>query len=100
MKIQLLSLFLLAGLSADAVVSIDNNMVIISLQEKQYKKVEVSQVPAEILKQASVKYSGYALNEVFVYENLEYKLVLSKNNKAVNAYYKSTGEFIKEEAKS
>jgi hypothetical protein len=68
-------------------------------QEKEYKKVETNEVPANILKNASTRYSGYALNEAYVSEDGEYKLVVSKDRKTVKAYYKSTGEFIKEEAK-
>lgn len=101
MKSLLLSIVFAISLSANAIAQVENKEVLTTPRlEKQYKKVETSQIPASILKQASVRYSGYALNEAFVSEELEYKLVLTKNNKAVNAYYKNTGEFIKEEAKS
>ena len=67
-------------------------------QEKEYSKLASTQVPADILKTASSRYSGYALNEAYVSEDKEYKLVLSKSGKLLKAYFKSTGEFIKEEA--
>ena len=77
-----------------------HNIVFTSFQEqeKEYNKLESTQVPADILKTASSRYSGYALNEAYVSEDKEYKLVLSKSGKSLRAYFKSTGEFIKEEA--
>lgn len=87
-------------LSANA----SNNTVIIDKvvstleQEKEFKKVETIQVPVEVLKQVSTKYSGYALKEAYSSEDGEFKLVLAKENKTVKTYYKRTGEFIKEEA--
>lgn len=65
-------------------------------QEKEFKKVETTQIPAEILKQASTKYSGYSLKGAQASEDGEYKLVLYKDGKSVTAHYKSTGEFVKE----
>lgn len=100
MKTIFLTTAILLSLSANAVTAVASNQVVISLyQEKEYKKVETNQVPADILKQASSRYSGYALTEAYASENGEYKLILSKDAKTVKAYYKSTGEFIKEEAK-
>lgn len=76
-----------------------NNETVISFdQEKEYKKVETSQVSAEVLKQAGAKYAGYALTEAHVAADGEYKLVLSKDGKSLKAYFKGTGEFVKEEA--
>lgn len=69
------------------------------IQEREYKKVETNEVPSNILKNASTRYSGYALNEAYASQDGEYKLVVSKDAKTIKAYYKSTGEFIKEEAK-
>lgn len=65
-------------------------------QEKEFKKVETTQIPAEILKQASTKYSGYSLKGAQASEDGEYKLVLFKDGKSITAHYKSTGEFVKE----
>ncbi|RWX02187.1 hypothetical protein [Flavobacterium cerinum] len=76
-----------------------NNVSVITLdQEKEYKKVETSQVPTEVLKQAGAKYAGYALIEAHVAGDGEYKLVLSKDGKSLKVYFKGTGEFVKEEA--
>lgn len=99
MKNVFLTTAFILSLSANAALSVVNIPVaIIKVQEKEYKKVETNQVPADILKQASSRYSGYALNEAYSSEDGEYKLVLSKDGKTIKAYYKSTGEFIKEEA--
>lgn len=65
-------------------------------QEKEFKKIETTQIPAEVLKQASTKYSGFALKGAQASEDGEYKLVLFKNGKSVTAHYRSTGEFVKE----
>ena len=65
-------------------------------QEKEYRKIDVSQVPADVLKSISAKYAGYSLAESFVSEDAEYKVVLSKEGNKVTAFYKATGEFVKE----
>lgn len=65
-------------------------------QEKEFKKIETTQIPAEVLKQASTKYSGFALKGAQASEDGEYKLVLFKDGKSVTAHYRSTGEFVKE----
>jgi len=65
-------------------------------QEKEFKKIETTQIPAEVLKQASTKYSGFALKGAQASEDGEYKLVLFKDGKSITAHYRSTGEFVKE----
>lgn len=72
---------------------------IYSWQEKEYKKIEDVDVPADVLKAASARYSGYALTEAYMAEDGQFKLILAKDNKPVVAYYKATGEFIKDETK-
>lgn len=75
------------------------DMMATSTQEKEYTKVEQSQIPADVIKPAVAKYEGYSLVEALVAEdNSEYKLVLTKDGKDVAAYYKSNGEFIREVA--
>ncbi|KGO90917.1 hypothetical protein [Flavobacterium subsaxonicum] len=65
-------------------------------QEKEYKKVDASAVPAAILKEISTKYSGYAITDAYASEDGEYKLVVAKDKKTVTVFYTSTGEFVKE----
>ncbi|KGO87053.1 hypothetical protein Q765_07525 [Flavobacterium rivuli WB 3.3-2 = DSM 21788] len=63
-----------------------------------YNKIEQSQIAPAVLKTAVAKYKDYALVEALIAEDgSNYKLVLTKDGKDVAAYYKSNGEFIKEE---
>lgn len=73
-----------------------NNTEISVTQDKEYKPVEPSAIPADVLKKISAKYGGYTLKEAHVAADGEYKLVVSKDEKTVTAYFSSTGEFIKE----
>ncbi|WP_417350653.1 hypothetical protein [Flavobacterium alkalisoli] len=70
--------------------------VIEGKQEKEYRKIDVSQVPADVLKSISAKYAGYSLTEAFISEDAEYKVALLKEGNKVTAFYKATGEFVKE----
>lgn len=98
MKIVVLSIFLLAlSFEPAAVNAAQTTTCSYERQQKEYKKIEDVEVPADILKAASAKYSGYALTEAYMAEDGEYKLILSKDSKPVAAYFKATGEFIKEE---
>ena len=75
------------------------NDVTYSYQEKEYKKITQAEIAQEVLNKAVEKYQGYALVEAFVAsDGTDYKLVLTKNDKDVAVFYKSNGEFIKEEA--
>ena len=65
-------------------------------QEKEYRKIETTQVPTDILKSIGAKYAGYSLEEAYVSEDAEYKVVLLKDEKKITAIYKATGEFVKE----
>jgi len=68
-------------------------------QGKDYTKVQQSEIAPEVLKEAVGKYKGYQLVEALkATDGSDYKLVLTKDGKDVAAYFKSTGEFIKEEA--
>lgn len=82
-----------------ATVIMKGEVMVLVHQEKEYKKIETTQVPADILKNASTRYTGFALDEAYASQDGEYKLILSKDGKIVKAYFKNTGEFIKEEAK-
>jgi len=95
-KIFLLATIALGfGINANAT-QIENNKEISILQEKEYKPVEPSAIPADVLKNISAKYGGYTLKEAHVAADGEYKLVVAKDEKTVTAYFSSTGEFIKE----
>ena len=105
MKNLFLSAALILGLAASAQTEIANATATVATdttvsanQEKEYKKVEQSQIAPDVLKQAVTKYQNYSLVEALVAEDgTEYKLVLTKDGKNLTAFYKSNGEFIKEE---
>ncbi|WP_306350034.1 hypothetical protein [Flavobacterium sp. '19STA2R22 D10 B1'] len=65
-------------------------------QEKEYKKIEASEVSADALKQIGTKYAGYTLEEANVAADGEYKLVLAKDGAKVTALFTAAGEFIRE----
>jgi len=66
--------------------------------QADYSKIQQSQIAPAVLKTAVAKYKDYALVEALIAEDgSNYKLVLTKDGKDVAAYYKSNGEFIKEE---
>ncbi|WP_306354266.1 hypothetical protein [Flavobacterium sp. '19STA2R22 D10 B1'] len=65
-------------------------------QEKEYKKIEASEISSDALKQIGTKYAGYSLQEANVAADGEYKLVLSKDGANVTALFTAAGEFIKE----
>lgn len=73
-----------------------NSFLFETHQEKEYRKIETTQVPADILKSIGAKYAGYSLEEAYLSEDAEYKVVLLKDEKKITAIYKATGEFVKE----
>ena len=98
MKNLFLSAALVIALAANATTTTTTavNTTINANQDKEYTKTDATKVSAEVLKAVSAKYSGYSVTEAYVAEDGEYKLVLVKDGKSVTAYYKSTGEFVKE----
>jgi len=70
--------------------------VISVFQEKEYKAIEPSSIPADVLKNISAKYGGYTIKEAHLASDGEYKLILSKDEKTVTAYFSATGELVKE----
>jgi len=99
-KIVMKKILVLAGLvlsvGVNAAVSNKITKEISVIQEKQYKPIEPSAIPADVLKNISSKYGGYTIKEAHVASDGEYKLVLSKDDKTVTAYFTATGELIKE----
>jgi len=60
-----------------------------------YQKIDNTQVPVNVLKNVSSRYSGYVLNKSYSSGNGILKLVLSRSGKTVSAFYRTTGQFIK-----
>lgn len=74
------------------------NLTATEQQEKGYKQVEQSTLTSEVLKSVGSKYKDYTLAGTFIStDNKDYRIILTKGDKKITAYYKSTGEFIKEE---
>lgn len=90
----LAGLILSVGVNAAGLNKMTNEISVI--QEKQYKPIEPSAIPADVLKNISSKYGGYTIKEAHVASDGEFKLVLSKDDKTVTAYFTATGELIKE----
>lgn len=96
MKKILILAALVLGFGINATASEKTITEISVTQEKQYKPIEPSAIPADVLKTISSKYGGYTIKEAHVADDGEYKLILSKDDKTVTAYFTSKGEFIKE----
>ena len=87
----------LAGLLANATSFTIHNKEIIynTLQEKQYKKIEVSQVSKEALDNIKKNYGNYTIKEAHKADDGEYKLILSKDGTDLTATFTSAGDLIK-----
>jgi hypothetical protein len=70
---------------------------IIINQDKEYKKIEESKVPAVILNEISTKYDGHKITDAAVSVDEEYRITVTKDSKSTKVYFTATGEFIKEE---
>ncbi|TRW25386.1 hypothetical protein FMM05_08775 [Flavobacterium zepuense] len=89
----------LFAIGANAATNMFSGLYLVEVkQNKEYRKVDATSVPAAILKDVSTKYSGYVIKEAYASDDNEYKLELNKDKKAVTVYYSSTGEFVKEHA--
>ena len=98
MKIVVLSMFLMAFSLVPATVNtVKVTTSAYESQQKEYRKIEDIEVPVDILKAASAKYSGYELTGAYMAVDGDCKLILNKDTKPVVAYFHATGEFIKEE---
>ena len=95
MKKVLFILAALTGFSATAAAITLKNQVISVYQEKQYKKIEVSQVSKEAMEKIKKNYGSYTIKEAYKADDGEYKLVLTKDGIDTTATFTSTGNLIK-----
>lgn len=95
MKNLFLSLAVLTGFSATATTTVVQDQVISVYQEKQYKKIEVSQVSKEAMEKIKKSYGSYTIKEAYKADDGEYKLVLTKDGIDTTATFTSSGNLIK-----
>jgi hypothetical protein len=81
-------------LSAKPHVVFDSNHNIL-IQEKQYKKIQVSEISVEATDKIKKGYGQYTIKEAYRADDGEYKLVLSKDGVDVTATFTSGGDLIK-----
>lgn len=94
MKKLFLMLAFATGLTANAA-SLVTNSTEITVQEKQYKKIDASKVSPEVLEKIKKGYGNYNIKEAYVAADGEYKLVLTKDNTDLTATFTPAGDLIK-----
>ncbi len=65
------------------------------IQEKQYKKINVADIPKEVLNKIQKQYGNYTIKEAHRADDGEYKLILSKDGIDTTATFTKEGELIK-----
>ena len=81
-KILLIAAIVLGfGINAEASDTITTENEISAMQEKEYKPIEPSAIPSDVLKNISSKYGGFTIKEAHVAADGEYKLILAKDEK-------------------
>ncbi|MHA3788786.1 hypothetical protein ACX0HA_11285 [Flavobacterium hauense] len=95
MKKLFFILALITGFSSTASTITYTNTVVSVHQEKQYKKIEVSQVAKEALDKIKKSYGSYTIKEAHRADDGEYKLVLSKDGVDTTATFTAAGDIIK-----
>lgn len=95
MKKLVIAAILLAGFTATAGTSVFTNTHIAVFQEKQYKKIEVSQVSKEAMNNINKNYGAYTVKEAYRADDGEYKLVLTKDGVDLTATFTKEGNLIK-----
>jgi len=87
---------ILAGFASTAATSAFKTNESISIrQEKQYKKIEISEVSKEALDKINKSYGNYTVKEAYKAEDGEYKLVLTKEGTDLTATFTPAGDLIK-----
>jgi len=94
MKRLFFMLAALTGFSVTAATILENEVISV-YQEKQYKKIEISQVSKEAMDKIKKSYGSYTIKEAYKADDGEYKLVLTKDGIDTTATFTSTGNLIK-----
>lgn len=73
--------------------ALDN--AVITIQEKQYKKIDVNTVPKETMDKINRSYGNYMVKEAYRADDGEYKLILTKDGTDLTATFTAAGDLIK-----
>ncbi len=96
MKKLFFTLALLAAFSANASIIVTHKGDDVTLnQEKQYKKINVSDIPTAVLDKIKKQYGNYTIKEAHKADDGEFKLILSKDGVDNTATFTAAGELIK-----
>ena len=96
MKNLFIAVVLAASFTATAAPTTQNEGNIAPLfQEKQYKKIEASQVSKDALDKIKKSYGNYTIKEAYKADDGEYKLVLSKDGTDITATFTPAGDLVK-----
>ena len=96
MKKLFIAAVLAAGFTATAAPTTQGEDNIASIfQEKQYKKIDVSEVSKDALDKIKKSYGNYTIKEAHKADDGEYKLVLSKDGTDITATFTPAGDLIK-----
>ena len=95
MRKLIITAILLVGFTATAGISVSPDTGIAVFLEKQYKKIEVSQVSKEAMDNINKNYGAYTIKEAYRADDGEYKLVLTKDGVDLTATFTKEGNLIK-----
>ncbi len=95
MKKLFFTVLFMAGFMATATTTISQNNIITVFQEKQYIKIDVSEVSKEAMDNIRKNYGAYTIKEAYRANDGEYKLVLTKDGVDLTATFTKEGNLIK-----
>lgn len=92
-------LFVVVGLTGFALSATPNAIAqpdfVSLIQEKQYKKIQVSEISAEATEKIKKGYGQYTIKEAYKADDGDYKLVLSKDGVDLTATFTPSGDLIR-----
>lgn len=96
MKKLFLAFTLMVGLATTAATMLKSAVGTCTIyQEKQYKKIDISEVSKDALDKIKKSYGNYTIKEAYKADDGEYKLVLSKDGVDITATFTPAGDLIK-----
>lgn len=95
MKKLIIAVALMASLGASATTLHIKVSEVVTIQEKQYKKIEVSAIDKAATDKIKKSYGTYTIKEASKADDGEYKLVLTKDGVDLTATFTPAGDLIK-----